>query len=78
MVLGKMNENKSIEEFVLVSKAPVETAAKLSKHFRILATKEKERARDILLAGEFARSFHSVSISLPWYATAGLTSTIRF
>ena len=54
MVLAKLNENKSIQEFVLVSKAPVETAVKLSKQFRILATKEKERARDILLAGEFA------------------------
>ena len=53
MVLGKMNSNKSIEEFVLVSHAPVETAVKLSKHFRVLATKEKERARDILLAGEY-------------------------
>ena len=52
MVLAKLNENKSIQEFVLVSKAPVETAVKLSKQFRILATKEKERARDILLAGE--------------------------
>ena len=36
-----MNGNKSIQEFVLVSKAPVETAVKLSKHFRILAMKEK-------------------------------------
>lgn len=56
MVLAKLNENKSIQEFVLVSKAPVETAVKLSKQFRILATKEKERARDILLAGESRRS----------------------
>ena len=52
MVLGKVNNNKSIEEFVLVSPAPVETAVKLSKHFRVLATKEKERAKDILLAGK--------------------------
>ena len=40
-MVGKMNENKCIEEFVLVSKAPVETAVKLSKHFRVLAIKEK-------------------------------------
>ena len=52
MVLAKLNDNRSIQEFVLVSKAPVETAVKLSKQFRILATKEKERARDILLAGK--------------------------
>ena len=56
MVLGKMNNNKSIEEFVLVSPAPVETAVKLSHHFRVLATKEKERAKDIYLAGDFCET----------------------
>ena len=41
MMVGKMNDNISIQEFILVSKAPVETAVKLSKHFRLLAIKEK-------------------------------------
>ncbi len=53
MSMGKMNDNKSIQEFILVSKAPVDTAVKMSKAFRLLATKEKERAKDIFLAGDF-------------------------
>ena len=53
MTLGKTNENRSIQEFILVSPAPVDTAVKMSRAFRLLATKEKERARDILLAGDF-------------------------
>ena len=53
MVLGKMNDNKSIEEFVLVSKTPVETAAKLSKCFRTLAINHKEHAKDLITAGKW-------------------------
>jgi hypothetical protein len=52
MVCGKMNNNKSIVEFVLLSPAPVDTAAKMSKNFRLLAMKEKERSRDIFAAGD--------------------------
>lgn len=53
MVVGKMNKNRSIQEFILLSPAPVDTAAKLSKNFRILAIKEKERSRDLLTAGDY-------------------------
>ena len=53
MALGKMNENKSIQEFILVSPAPVDTAVKMSRAFRNLSTKEKERAKDLLAAGDF-------------------------
>ena len=56
MNIGKLNENISIQEFILVSPAPVDTAANLSKEFRLLATKEKERARDLLNAGDFCES----------------------
>uniref|UniRef100_A0ABM0LU22 Uncharacterized protein LOC100376500 n=1 Tax=Saccoglossus kowalevskii TaxID=10224 RepID=A0ABM0LU22_SACKO len=53
MVNGKHNRNKSIEEFILVSPAPVDTAVKLSKNFRLQSTKEKERAKDLIEAGIF-------------------------
>ena len=51
-----MNNQQSIQEFILTSPAPVETAVKLSKHFRILATKEKERSKDLVSAGEFCEA----------------------
>lgn len=39
MVVSKNNNNKPIEEFILVSPAPVDTAAKLSNIYMILSTK---------------------------------------
>lgn len=56
MVVSKVNAQQSIREFILMSSAPVETAVKLSRHFRVLATKEKERARDLVAAGEFCEA----------------------
>ena len=53
MAMGKTNDNRSIQEYILVSPAPVDTAVKMSRAFRILATKEKERAKDILNASVF-------------------------
>ncbi|KAK6636040.1 hypothetical protein RUM43_009692 [Polyplax serrata] len=52
MICGKNNRNRPIEEFVLVSPAPVDTAAKLSSILVNLATKEKERSKDLLEAGK--------------------------
>lgn len=52
MVCSKSNNNKSIEEFVLVSPAPVDTAAKLSNIYIKLSDKEKERAKDLIAAGK--------------------------
>lgn len=56
MIVSKLNDNQSIQEFILTSQAPVETAVKLSKNFRLLATKEKERARDLLSAGDYCEA----------------------
>lgn len=42
MVVSKSNNNKSIEEFVLVSPAPVDTAAKLSNIYINLSTKVRQ------------------------------------
>ncbi|XP_015591539.1 serine/threonine-protein phosphatase 6 regulatory ankyrin repeat subunit A isoform X3 [Cephus cinctus] len=52
MVCSKNNNNKPIEEFVLVSPAPVDTAAKLSNIYIKLSEKEKERAKDLIAAGK--------------------------
>ncbi|KAK3089890.1 hypothetical protein FSP39_007395 [Pinctada imbricata] len=56
MVCGKNNNNKCIQEFILLSPAPVETAAKMSRNFRLLAGKEKERSRDLLTAGDYCEN----------------------
>lgn len=53
MVCSKSHNNKPIEEFVLVSPAPVDTAAKLSNIYMKLSEKEKERAKDLIAAGLF-------------------------
>lgn len=39
MVVSKNHNNKPIEEFILVSPAPVDTAAKLSNIFMVMSTK---------------------------------------
>ncbi|XP_063376605.1 serine/threonine-protein phosphatase 6 regulatory ankyrin repeat subunit B [Cydia fagiglandana] len=52
MVCSKNHNNIPIEEFVLVSPAPVDTAAKLSNIYINLSTKEKERAKDLIAAGK--------------------------
>jgi hypothetical protein len=48
MVCGKLTKNKCLQEFILLSPAPVDTAAKMSSSFRLLAVKEKERSRDLM------------------------------
>jgi hypothetical protein len=52
MIVSKNNNNQPIEEFVLVSPAPVDAAAKLSNIYIVLSTKEKERAKDLIAAGK--------------------------
>ncbi|XP_050428286.1 serine/threonine-protein phosphatase 6 regulatory ankyrin repeat subunit A isoform X2 [Adelges cooleyi] len=52
MICSKNHNNKPIEEFILVSPAPVDTAAKLSSIFINLSNKEKERAKDLISAGK--------------------------
>ena len=56
MVSGKYNNNKSIQEFVLKSHAPIDTAGKLSKNYTIQSTQEKERAGELLEAAAFCQS----------------------
>lgn len=53
MVCGRTNDQKSIEDFINLSPAPCETASKMSKNFVEVAAKEKERAKDLMVASAF-------------------------
>ncbi|VDP30840.1 unnamed protein product [Soboliphyme baturini] len=53
MVCGKNHRNKPIEEFIMNSAAPINTAINLSSLYKVYAAKEKERARDLNLMSEF-------------------------
>ncbi|CAM4512454.1 unnamed protein product [Caretta caretta] len=64
MVCGKLNNNKAIEEFVLHSSAPLDTAVKLSRAFNIAALKEKERAKDLLTAAKYTESMATELLTL--------------
>ncbi|XP_055489860.1 short transient receptor potential channel 1-like [Leucoraja erinacea] len=59
MVCGKLNRNKVIEEFVLHSAAPMDTAIKLSRAFGITALKEKERSKELLEAAKYCENMAS-------------------
>lgn len=50
MIVSKNHNNKPIEEFVLVSPAPVDTAAKLSNIYIILSTKVNRLSFCLLLS----------------------------
>nr|XP_014353437.1 PREDICTED: ankyrin-1-like [Latimeria chalumnae] len=56
MVCGKQNSNRIIEEFVLHSPAPLDTAVKLSRAFSLTALKEKERSMDLVNAARYCES----------------------
>lgn len=53
MVCSKQHENKPIQEFILVSSAPIDTAVKLAKCYENLAQKEKDRTRDLEVVCEY-------------------------
>ncbi|XP_066253308.1 serine/threonine-protein phosphatase 6 regulatory ankyrin repeat subunit B isoform X9 [Euwallacea similis] len=80
MVCSKNHNNRPIEEFVLVSPAPVDTAAKLSNILIVLSNKEKERAKDLIAAGKFCEGMATELLALAAGAdSAGkvLTATDR-
>ncbi|XP_043922219.1 serine/threonine-protein phosphatase 6 regulatory ankyrin repeat subunit A-like [Protopterus annectens] len=56
MVCGKLNNNKVIEELILYSSAPLDTAIKLSRAFSITAMKEKERFMDLQNASRYCEN----------------------
>ncbi|XP_075067758.1 uncharacterized protein LOC142158058 [Mixophyes fleayi] len=56
MVCGKLNNNRILEEYVLNSNGPLDTAVKLSRAFNITAFKEKERAVDLQNAAKYSET----------------------
>ena len=64
MVCSNLNESESVIDFILQCPAPIYAAAKLSKHYRNESTREKERARDLLAAGEVCENIASELLSL--------------
>ncbi|XP_069588476.1 serine/threonine-protein phosphatase 6 regulatory ankyrin repeat subunit B-like [Ranitomeya imitator] len=64
MVCGKLNRNKIIEEYILNSAAPLDTAVKLSRALTITALKEKERAVDLLNAAKYTESMATELLTL--------------
>ncbi|KAI4461684.1 no mechanoreceptor potential c isoform d-related [Holotrichia oblita] len=80
MVCSKNHNNRPMEEFVLVSPAPVDTAAKLSNILITLSNKEKERAKDLIAAGKHCEAMATELLALAAGAdSAGriLTATDR-
>lgn len=49
MICSKNHNNKPIEEFILVSPAPVDTAAKLSSIYINLSNKVKYKSQCVLI-----------------------------
>ena len=56
MVCGKNNGNEPLQDFILQSPAPIDTAVKLSSLYREMSEKEKERAKDLIIVASFAEN----------------------
>uniref|UniRef100_A0A914QBE7 ANK_REP_REGION domain-containing protein n=1 Tax=Panagrolaimus davidi TaxID=227884 RepID=A0A914QBE7_9BILA len=54
MVCGKATKDEPLQEFILQSPAPIDTAVKLSSLYRDMSEKEKERAKDLSNVAVFA------------------------
>lgn len=72
MVVSKNHNNKPIEEFVLVSPAPVDTAAKLSNIYMVLST--KVRRFNLSIVNHRRKSFSSHL----WALISGKRTSERF
>ncbi|XP_030045854.1 serine/threonine-protein phosphatase 6 regulatory ankyrin repeat subunit B-like [Microcaecilia unicolor] len=64
MICGKLKNNKAIEEFVLHSTAPLDTAIKLSQAFSVAALREKERAMDLINAAKYSECMATELLSM--------------
>ena len=53
MNCSKNNQNKPIQEFVLVSEAPIYTAVQLARNYEVLESREKERSKDLAVIKKY-------------------------
>lgn len=60
MVCGKTTNNEPLQDFILQSPAPIDTAVKLSSLYREMSEKEKERAKDLSNVAQFAENIGSI------------------
>ncbi|CAG0920269.1 unnamed protein product [Notodromas monacha] len=73
MWCSRKDKLKQLTEFVLVSAAPVDTAAKLSYTLHYLSLREKDRSKDLEEAAKFAENMAKELLSLAaGTASAGL------
>uniref|UniRef100_A0AAY4D3A9 Ion transport domain-containing protein n=1 Tax=Denticeps clupeoides TaxID=299321 RepID=A0AAY4D3A9_9TELE len=59
MVCGRLNGNMALDEFILHSKAPLDTAVRLSRALGLTALREKERAVDLQVAARHCEALAS-------------------
>ena len=53
MLCSKLNDNGSMIDFILNSPAPIYTASKLARLYRLESTKEKDKSQDLLEMGDY-------------------------
>lgn len=64
MICSKLNNFKTLEEFILLSPAPAEVAAKLADEYRELSENEKERSKDLLNMSEHCENLCTDLVAL--------------
>lgn len=64
MVCSKLDNSESIMDFILMCPAPIYAASKLSKHYRNESSREKERSRDLVSAGDVCENMATELLSL--------------
>ncbi|KAK3858889.1 hypothetical protein Pcinc_034947, partial [Petrolisthes cinctipes] len=63
-LMSKKHDHKPLEEFVLLSPAPVDLATKLSHALLILSDKEKESSRDLVDASVYAENLATELVAI--------------
>ena len=53
MNCSKNNQNKPMQEFILVSESPIYTATRLARCYELLESREKERSKDLAVIKKY-------------------------
>uniref|UniRef100_A0A674EK83 Serine/threonine-protein phosphatase 6 regulatory ankyrin repeat subunit A-like n=1 Tax=Salmo trutta TaxID=8032 RepID=A0A674EK83_SALTR len=77
MVCGKLNSNTTLEELVLHSAAPLDTAVRLSRALSLAALREKERYVDLQAAAHHCESLASDLLSMASAGGRGAGAVLR-
>ncbi|KAM9415828.1 uncharacterized protein ACWYII_024477 [Salvelinus alpinus] len=77
MVCGKLNSNTTLEELVLHSAAPLDTAVRLSRALGLAALREKERYVDLQAAAHHCESLASDLLSMASTGGRGAGAVLR-